>query len=527
MSMIKPASNPSYPLDAQKKAAYMDFATATYAITSRDAFTELAYPYVKTIEAKYALLLSINASTEAKIAFMKDVLMPSVSEAINNLAKSGKIAAIGSAAGFKSTAENQKNIAISNQQQAIGILNTAKKSFGDVAICFENIKDQSVPASGAKDGYGDCAYWCRVIYLWDLWFSDISALFTKHNSLVNESLAKAQTAVNSVFDLDDAANGYSSFRNTHKELIAKEEYSEEKKQKKIADSKVLYEILGKKADESPISAFIWPVINNLWETGNYYTQDDMPKKDRAQTATPTDAPKKDRAQTATPTDAPKDNILLEIKYIMDSVVGNLYLDKFNDLEKINIQDMQQLASLCNGAYSMSTLYDAVRGKPKRVVIPRTAPVNFVKLAARAASALSTTTTETTGKTQAELQVESDRKAKEDADTALAEAKKNEDLAAIAQKEKDAIQAAVDLKNSEEAKKKEKDALVICAEQPPESKPPEMLIGPDDLVTSLLKGPGKDDSGEKFFDKEIAGIKMPYIIGGAVCLVGLVVVLRGK
>jgi hypothetical protein len=543
MAMKTPSTNPVYAtaagqknLSKEKLSEYMDFTTATFALTSREAFLALVAPYVSMIENKYALMIKVNFFTEGKIAFMKDILIPASISATNNLAKSGKVASINSAAGFRSTAEAQKNLAISYQNQAIGVLNSAKKSFIDVGICLENIKDAAVPAIGAKNGY-DCGYWCRIIYLWDLAFSDMSVSFKKSNSLVKDSIVRVQTAANSIFDLDDAANGYNSFRNTHKELIAKEEYEEEKKQKKINDSKAFYEILAKKAEESPISTFIWPVINNLWETGNYYTLDDIPPG----------RPEKPAGR------AGGISIDAEVKYAMDCVVTNLYRDEFRDYSTIDIGEMKDLASLCNGAYTFDNLFNVVKAKGIASYTPKVVTANFSRLAAIDSSALSTSTATNAGKTQTETQIASDKKAKEIAEIELENAKKEEDAKKIAEKEAELLKASVAIKEAEEAKKKEEDAKKIAeyedellkasvaikeaedAKKIAESKPP---IGPDGTGTQLIPTTPTnvtpqqpiakvESEVEKFLNKEIAGIKMPYIIGGGICLAGLIVLVRAK
>ena len=463
-------------------ADYNQYTQATYALTSRDAFINLASKYYNKCLAVFAQMVAADKQNQEQLKNLREVLLPAATAALNNIAKSGQAQLIVDANKIKQSLDLKIGpstpaimtikfgsetapfdpISINGLSRIIiGVLKRADTDVQSVRTSLENIKNESVPAYGKTTGQ-DCGFWARIIYLFSVDFDSILEFFNIYNDKLKDLLAKAKAEVGSIFDIDDKVNGASSYRNQNKQLVAKEEWEEEQKQKKITATKAVFDSLIEASKSSPISSFIQHTLASILEAGNLY-----------------------ESVPAASTINPSDNLFLQLKKRQDNLLANVAAKKFDNVKNITDEDIDVLVSLNGNTYTEQELRKAISGTgfsaanyfPNQKIISAVAALRNINV-----SALSTNSTANTGgKTPAELQAEADaeKKKKEqeklDAEKkALEEAKAKEDAAKIADLEKKLketeqkiIDAAAATKEAEEKKKQKKElAAKLKSELPP-------------------------------------------------------------
>lgn len=494
--MKTPSSMPKYsshPQDLPKDllSRYLEFTKATYNLTGREAFLTIAAQLIPTMENKYAIMASKSFSTAEKINFIKNVLIPAASFAINSIAKSGNSALINKAGVLRDSANKYIAEAVTYYNSESLTLKNAKSAFESLGVILANLNDQSVAAKSAVNGHGDCGYWVRILWLWQPDFDQFEIDINKKDDVANTSIAKANTAISAIFDIDDSVNESNSYRNTHKEQVAKEEFDEEQAQKKIKASKLFFDGLIASASQSPLSQYLTATLNNIYAAGNLYT--DLPAKGQR-------IPQ-------------NDNILLQMKRLMDSFINNVHDGHFNNLESITDSDMNAISAFSGGKITKDDVKMAIDGLKPKPISSLSTDTSSTIMQARNSSAISTSDTSA----QAELIADAARKKIADANASLDAHKSAESSHSdIDSASKDVVDAKIDEKDSHELGDKINETDNTDTDTGTVIVPQAKYIPPINTAKT---------QSTSIMDQKIAGIPVPIAIGGAAVVVGLIAIAR--
>lgn len=525
--------------DADWQKYYNEFTPATYAITSNQALYDLVADDLSNYFVILGRTWETRKSLEASVSEIQNITVPAINAAINTIANSGKADLVKQAADLR----NKIQAVINGQKDSSGKLinglaldlkniqyynDSINNWMTAVSVCVQNMLEADpIHKSTVKDA----SYWCRIIHLWG-W--DLAACENNFNTWVDKTKADIETintSVSAILDIDDAVNGNNSYRNKNKKVVAQAEVQETEQQKLIKSSAAFYSSLEDKQKNKPLGTYINKALKFLFNNGSYYFTDVPPK-----TFTKSDTPPQRSAK----------------KFIRAVAEG-----KYDDLDSVTIEtitspgiggggtitipsDVDLLVENSGSSVTKSEVINEINrlkgGGRSTGTVDANIDADASRQRSRANSGLTTTSNNAEDAAKAaadqkaayEKQLE-DQKAKYEAQQkALSDA--NAEQQKVLAEQMATMKADIEKTKKEFADSiaKEKEAAQKAAEK----KAQDEKLAKDlesDYPGSL--GPVIPDQLPKkmpsFFESKIMGIPAPYAIGGAVAVVGLILLTRKK
>jgi len=521
--MKSPAKYPYYAYNSlsarpSDNSTYMEFAKATFAITDKSALVALAQKYFDDCKAKYAQIVDQDVKNQAELAYLKDMLIPAASEAINNIARSGNFTSINDANKFKDSAAKNRDYAIADQKANKAVVDVATIAIAALQDSFGNISDSSTVISSAEKGQS-ANYWARIVYLWQFDFNSWSDQFSANSQKEIDHITAASADIGKIFDIDDAANGDKSYRATHKIASSKASLDEKDKQEQVAKSEEFYSYLGDQAKQSPIGYYLSKCIKHLVDSGIIYTTCPVSKP---VFVTPPATAFGYAAKLA-----------YEIsKFARDTFVWDLCNGVFANKDNLTENDISVIMAVNGGAFTRDELTNAIKNKSPQIYLPPASiSASLSRLKNINLSALSSSTRDATGgQSQIDARAEAARRAREEAAARLAAEKaakeEAEKRAAQAQteSEKKALQDQIaQLQAQIEKSKQDAIAAEVAVKEAEEKKKAEENLDKNKDV-ALTELPVKSEDKQQ---KLIFGYPAPYVIGGGVAVLAVLLIASRK
>ena len=512
---------------------YGEFMSVAYALTDRAALVALCSKYQKDYVAKLYQAVATNKITEENISFLSSLADP-VKAAIAGIATYKDISYLTNAIKYSKDAGTQHDAIIALQTQNVQRLTDLKVAGDSSGICLVNIQDVNMQlkpyvepiksTSSTKSQYlfttkidenkYSAGYWACMVYLWQFDVNYLVEQIAIATDAINTKISTMSADVDTILSIDDRANGSNSFRNTHKVAVSKAELDEQENFDNIKKSKDTVASILDAANKSPLKWFLVTDINNILKGGVLIT----------------DAP---MSEPVTP-DKTKD-INTFLAQSRDMLVWRIINGDFNDPSKVTDSEVDLLTLFSGGKFKRNEVIDSIEGKKIPIIItkqPADTTVVFAQYNARTANPLSQTTVTAGGMTQLEMQAEADAKAKAEYDAKLAAAKQAQDdlnnqLAAANDAEKNSLkQQLKDLSDSIAQLKQDQLDATVKAKESKQNKTPDTSPGTDitPVIIPSIQPTQVTADKESFMDKKIFGYPAPYVIGGGVAALGLVLLL---
>ena len=521
-SYSKTSLSPSRPDDNK---TYMQFAQATFAVTDKSSLVAMAQCYLDDCKSKFSQIVYQSMNDQSELSYLKDMLIPAATDSLNNIAKSGKFQSINDANTFKSSAIKSRDLAMGLQNANAQLISTVNVAVIALADAFNNISDPSSTISSSQTGQS-ANYWARIVYLWQFDFNTWSEKFTSNSQKEIDYIASSSADIGKIFDIDDAANGDKSYRSTHKVATSKSALDEKEKQELLAKSEEFYKYLKDQAAGSPIAYFLNMCIVAIAGTGTLYT------------ACPAEKPVYTPPQISTGMGSFAEIVSAVTKFNRNTFVWDLCNGKFNESKKITDREIAVIMAVNGGAFTMDSLKNSINGVFPIVKLPSASLTSaFTRLKAVNLSALSNNTFTNSGglsqigaiaaaaakaKVCADARLAADKAAKDAAEAALAHASESEKKAM--QDKIIQLQAEIDKGKQSvidaDVKAKEADAKKLLEEKTNATDHTKELPVVPTVVPTVVPLTVEPEEIQK---KLIFGIPAPYVIGGGIAAIALLVI----